>query len=102
MSNSKLSDRKKQRDRTNFPVPNNKFRFVTEAYIQENYLQLTPHQSSQLRSRLPRSIYWMQITDRGLVHWNWILLHSYLLWGADSSKHQALLEEYMANLPQTS
>jgi hypothetical protein len=87
------------RDRTNFPQPKGKFAFLTEAYIHENYIQLTPFQSRQLRAKLPAKIYWLQLEKGGLVQWNWTLLQSYLL-NDDCPAHQALVEEYMSTLPQ--
>jgi hypothetical protein len=87
------------RDRTNFSKPKGKFAFLTEAYIHENHVQLTPYQSRQLRAKLPKGIYWLQIEKGGLVQWCWILLQSYLLNG-DCPSHQALVDEYMSTLPQ--
>jgi hypothetical protein len=88
------------RDRTNFSKPKGKFAFLTEAYIKENYIQITPFQSRQLRAKLSLGIYWLQLESRGLIQWNWTLLQSYLLHGADSPITQALVEEYIATLPQ--
>jgi hypothetical protein len=87
------------RDRTNFPQPKGKFTFLTEAYITEHYVQLTPYQSRQLRAKLPKGIYWLQIEKGGLVQWSWTLLQSYLLTG-DSPETRALVEEYMSTIPQ--
>jgi hypothetical protein len=87
------------RDRTNFRQPKGKFTYLTEAYITENYVQLTPYQSRQLRAKLPKGIYWLQIEKGGLVQWCWCLLQSYLLNG-DCPAHQALVEEYISTLPQ--
>jgi hypothetical protein len=89
------------RDRTNFSKPKGKFAFLTEAYIKENYIQITPFQSRQLRAKLPKGIYWLQIEKGGLVQWNWTLLNSYLTHGLDSPTTTALVEEYMATLPQS-
>lgn len=88
------------RDRTNFRQPKGKFAFLTEGYITENYVQLTPYQSRKLRAKLPRSIYWLQLEKGGLVQWCWVLLHSYLTHGLESPITQALVEEYIATLPQ--
>jgi hypothetical protein len=88
------------RDRTNFRQPKGKFTFLTEAYIKENYIQLTPFQSLQLRGLLLKGIYYYQLTKGGLVQWNWTLLQSYLTHGLDSPITQALVEEYMSTLPQ--
>gem|GEM_PF-5701897 len=93
--------KQKIRDRTRFIVKG-RFVFLTEAYIQENHIQFTPFQSSQLRGKLPRGIYWLQIVDRGMIQWNWLLLNSYLVHGIDSTEHQALLDEYLATLPKAS
>jgi hypothetical protein len=85
-------------DRTNFPQPKGKFAFLTEAYIHAHYLQFTPFQSRQWRANLPKGIYWLQ--DCKMIQWNWTLLQSNLLNGADSPITTALVEEYMATLPQ--
>ena len=90
-----------KRDRINFTTPKGKFAFLTEAYIKENYIQLTPFQFSQLRGMLPKGIYYHQITKGGLVQWNWTLLQSYLLEQSTSTTvHHALLSEYMATIPK--
>jgi len=90
------------RDRTNFPKPKGKFAFLTQAYINEHYIQITPFQSLQLRGLLPKGIYYHQITKGGLVQFNWTLLQSYLLEGSTSTpEHQKLLSEYMETLPQS-
>ena len=90
------------RDRINFTKPKGKFAFLTEAYIKENYIQITPFQSLQLREILPRGIYYHQITKGGLVQWNWTLLQSYLLEESTSTnEHQKLLAEYMDTLPKS-
>lgn len=73
---------------------------MTEAFICENYIQFTSYQSASLRKRLPRGIYWLQITKGGLIQWNWTLLQSYLLNG-DCPHQQLLVDEYLATLPQT-
>ena len=89
------------RDRTNFRQPKGKFTYLTEAYIAEHHVQLTPYQSRQLRAKLPKGIYWLQIEKGGLVQWNWCLLNSYLTHGLESPITTALVEEYMATLPQS-
>jgi hypothetical protein len=76
-----------------------RFRFMTERSIKKDKLELTRFQSAQLRSKLPKGIYWLQITSGGLVQWNWLLLQDYLFNG-DRPEHQALVEEYIATLPQ--
>ncbi len=73
---------------------------MTEAFICENYIQFTSYQSASLRKKLPRSIYWLQITKGGIVTWNWNLLQSYLLNG-NCPQHQALVDEFLATLPQS-
>ena len=88
-------------DRTNFKQPKGKFTFLTEGYIRENYLQLTQFQSTQFRATLPKGIYWLQTVKGGLIQWNWTLLQSYLLTGAESPETLALVEEYMSTLPQS-
>jgi hypothetical protein len=77
------------------------FRFVTESYVREYYHQLTRHQFGAIRSRVPKSIYWVQPSGKGGgVLWNLPLLQSYLLNGVDSSETQALIEEYISTLPK--
>jgi hypothetical protein len=77
----------------------NSFTFKTEKYIRENHIQLTRHQSAELRAKLPRSIYWIQITSGGLIQWNWTLLQSYLLNG-DCPSHRDLVDKYMSTISQ--
>jgi hypothetical protein len=79
--------------------PPDKFRFMTEKSIKREKYELTPWQSAQLRSKLPKGIYWLQLEKGGLIQWNATLLMSYLLNG-DCPTHQALVEEYMSTLPQ--
>lgn len=74
------------------------FTFKTEKYIRENHIQLTRHQSGELRRNLPKGIYWIQITSGGLIQWNWTLLQSYLLVGGDCPSHRSLVEEYISTL----
>lgn len=76
-----------------------KFKFMTERSIRAEKYELTRWQSGQLRSKLPKGIYWLQIERGGLIQWNWTLLQSYLLSGADSLETLALVEEYVASLP---
>ena len=87
------------KDRTNFTAKG-RFQFMTEAFIRENYIQFTSFQSKSLRSKLPKGIYWLQITKGGLIQWNWALLQDYLING-DRPEHQSLVEEYMVTLPKT-
>jgi hypothetical protein len=81
------------------PTPD-KFKFIAERTIRQEKYELTRFQSAQLRAKLPRGIYWLQIEKGGLIQWNWALLQSYLLNGADCPNHRALVEEYIATLPQ--
>jgi hypothetical protein len=76
-----------------------RFRFLTERSIKQDKIELTRFQSAQLRAKLPKGIYWLQIADKGLIQWNWTLLQDYLING-DRPEHQALVEEYIATLPQ--
>jgi hypothetical protein len=76
-----------------------RFRFLTERSIKQDKIELTRFQSAQLRAKLPKGIYWLQIADKGLIQWNWTLLQDYLING-DRPEHQALIEEYIATLPQ--
>ena len=79
----------------------NKFVFKTEKSIRENHIEITKWQSADLRRKLPRGIFWIQIERGGLVQFNWILLSSYLSHGLDSPITQKLIEEYTATLPQS-
>ena len=79
--------------------PIDKFRFLTERSIKQDKIELTRFQSAQLRAKLPKGIYWLQIADKGLIQWNWTLLQDYLVNG-DRPEHQALVEEYIATLPK--
>jgi hypothetical protein len=76
-----------------------KFKFMTERSIRREKIELTKWQSAQLRAKLPKGIYWLQIEARGMISWNYTLLQHYLLNG-DCPAHQSLVEEYMATLPQ--
>jgi hypothetical protein len=80
--------------------PPDKFKFMTERSIKREKYELTAWQSAQLRAKLPKGIYWLQIEKGGLIQWNWTLLQSYMLNGADCPQHRALVEEYIATLPQ--
>lgn len=79
--------------------PSSRFRFVTEATIKKNHLELTRWQSAALRRKLPKGIYWLQLASGGLIQWNWTLLQDYISNG-DCLSHQALVEEYIATLPK--
>jgi hypothetical protein len=80
--------------------PPDKFKFLTERSIKRDSFELTRFQSAQLRAKLPKGIYWLQIEKGGLIHWNETLLRSYLLNGGDSPETLALVEEYIATLPK--
>jgi hypothetical protein len=77
-----------------------KFKFITKRTIREEKAEITDWQLARLQSKLPRGIYWIQIEKRGLVHFNWTLLQSYLIHGLESPITEALTEEYIATLPQ--
>jgi hypothetical protein len=79
-----------------------KFKFYSERSIRAEKYELTRWQSAQLRRKLPKGIYWLQIERGGLLQWNWTLLKSYLLNGADSPETQSLVEEYLSTLPKAS
>ena len=78
--------------------PPDKFKFMIERSLKEEKFEMTRWQSTQLRAKLQKGIYYLQIEKGGLIHWNWTLLKSYLINGADCPTHQALLEEYMDTL----
>ena len=75
------------------------FRFVSETEIKRNHIDITAWQSTQLRAKLQKSIYWIQPIERGKIHWNIDLLLDYLING-DRPEHQSLVEEYIKTLPQ--
>jgi hypothetical protein len=79
------------------PSPD-KFKFITERSIKTGKYELTRWQSAQLRRKLQKGLYWLQIEKGGLIQWNWTLLHHYLLNG-NTEQHQALVEEYITTLP---
>jgi hypothetical protein len=81
------------------PLTTDRFRFITERSIRKDKIELTRFQSAQLRAKLPKGIYYIQIASGGLVTWNWTLLQDYLING-DRPEHQALVEEYIATLPK--
>ncbi|WP_310485073.1 hypothetical protein [Chamaesiphon sp. VAR_48_metabat_403] len=74
------------------------FKLISESAIRKDYIDLSPWQSIELRAKLPKSIYWIQPTERGKIHWNIDLLQSYLING-DCPQHQALVDEFLATLP---
>ena len=76
-----------------------KFKFITERTLKREKYEITRWQSAQLRSRLPKGVYWLQVQSGGSVVWNWTLLQSYLLNGADCPEHRLLVEEYITTLP---
>ncbi len=80
--------------------PLDKFKFMTERSIKREKYELTAWQSAKLRAKLSKGIYWLQIEKGRLIQWNWTLLQSYMLNGADCPQHRALVEEYIATLPQ--
>lgn len=73
---------------------------VKPIFVQEDRLSITrftSHQSQSLRSKLPRSIYWIQPVPRGKTHWNEELLSDWLLNG-DTPQHKQLVEKFVASL----
>jgi hypothetical protein len=76
-----------------------KFKWFTERSLKQEKFEMTRWQSAQFRAKLPKGIYWLQIEKGGLIQWNWTLLQSYLVNGADSPETIALVEEYIATLP---
>jgi hypothetical protein len=77
----------------------NEFKFITERALREDVVQITRHQSTLLRQKLPQGTYWLQPTGR-LVLWNYKLLVDYLVNG-DRPEHQALVEKFLATLPKS-
>jgi hypothetical protein len=80
--------------------PSDKFKFFNKKTLREEKGDFTDWQLAQLQSKLTRGIYWIQVEKRGLVQFNWTLIQSYLIHGADSPEHHALIEEYISTLPQ--
>ena len=80
-------------------VKNRTFNFTSEAEFRRSRVSLTRWEFDQLRVKLPKSIYWIQPTERGKIHWNEILLIDFLTSG-DRPDHQALVEEYLMTLPK--
>jgi hypothetical protein len=76
-----------------------KFKFITERTIRREKIELTKWQSNQLRAKLSRGTYWIQIADRGGISWNYTLLQHFLLNG-DCPSHRALVEEYISTTVQ--
>jgi hypothetical protein len=74
------------------------FKFISESAIRKDYVDLSPWQSIELRAKLPKSIYWIQPTERGKIHWNIDLLQSYLING-NCPQHQSLVDEFSATIP---
>ncbi len=71
-------------------------------FVQESDLTITrftAHQSSNLRSKLERGIYWIQPVPRGKTHWNEALLADFLING-DSPQHKQLVEKFVFSLQQ--
>ena len=75
------------------------FKFISEATIRKDYIDLSPWQFIELRAKLTKPTYWIQPQERGKVHWNIDLLQSYLLNGLDCPAHQALVDQFAATLP---
>jgi hypothetical protein len=86
--------------KTSIPKKTRIFKFVSEATIRKDYIDLSPWQSIELRAKLAKNLYWIQPSPRGKIHWNIDLLQSYLLNGLDSPSHTALVDEFVATLPQ--
>ena len=102
--------RPQQKNYPDHPIPNNRmkipkvknrtFKFVSETEIKRNHIDITAWQSTQLRAKLQKSVYWIQPIERGKIHWNIDLLLDYLING-DRPEHQTLLGAYIATLPKT-
>ena len=80
-------------------VKNRTYKFVSETEIKRNHIDITAWQSTQLRAKLPKSVYWIQPIERGKIHWNIDLLLDYLISG-ERPEHQRLVEEYISTLPK--
>jgi hypothetical protein len=73
--------------------------FVLESVVKRELLGMTKNQSIALRSKLPKGIYWIQ--PGRFIFWNVELLIDYLVNG-DSDHHRAMVERFLASLPQSS
>ena len=67
--------------------------FVPESEL--SIIRFSAHQSSSLRSKLDRGIYWVQPVPRGKVHWCEELLSDWLLNG-DTPQHQQKVETFVS------
>ena len=61
-----------------------KFKLYSQRSLKEQKADFTRWQLSQLKGKLARGIYWVQIQKGGVVQWNWTLLQSYILYGEHS------------------
>jgi hypothetical protein len=86
--------------KTSAPKKTRIFKFVSESTIRKDYIDLSPWQSIELRTKLAKNLYWIQPSPRGKIHWCAELLMSYLLNGLDCPQHQALVDEFVSTLPQ--
>ncbi len=74
-----------------------RFPWLTQRTLNQE-IEFTQHRSAQLRSILPKSIYWIQAVPLGQISWNVLLIKDYVLFG-DRPEHQALVDEYLSTLP---
>ena len=86
--------------KTSSPKKTRIFKYVSEAVIRKDYIDLSSWQSIELRAKLPKNTYWIQPSERGKIHWNIDLLQSYLLNG-HCDQHQALVDEFLATIPRS-
>lgn len=75
------------------------FKFISESTIRKDYIDLSTWQFLELRNRLTKGVYWVQPTERGKIHWNWILLQNYLT-NDNLDTHQLLVQEYLTSIAQ--
>jgi hypothetical protein len=75
-----------------------KFKFLSERSVRKFKAEFTRWHSAQLRNKLPRGIYWLQMVKGGSILWNWTLLSNFLISGQDHPEHKALVEEYLESL----
>jgi hypothetical protein len=72
------------------------FPFVDSRELRQHF-RLGKSPEVALRLKLSTPLYWIQ-PDRKVL-WNFELVRDYLLHGGDTPEHQALVEQYLASLP---
>jgi hypothetical protein len=78
-----------------------RFKLYNQRTIRAELAELTDWQFTSLKSKTTKGVVWHQMKKGGIVLWNWTILHSILTHGLDSPITTALIEEYVATLPQS-